>query len=186
MLDIGGLETQLRSGRPARRGRHQDGPGEPGAPHRRLYAGHLRPCDRADEAGQRGPHGPFYRLGRRGGQTERIREKIRENCFQGIEKTLESRGFQGFSTGARGGSRTRTPLRALAPEASESTNSTTRANGPSFSQRKAYDNTANRGCQQFFSLLTKKGRDAIIGSAGGKSAPKTKYADVLELVDWLA
>ena len=33
----------------------------------------------------------------------------------------------GFSCGARGGSRTRTPLRALAPEASESTNSTTRA-----------------------------------------------------------
>ena len=31
--------------------------------------------------------------------------------------------------GARGGSRTRTPLRALAPEASESTNSTTRASG---------------------------------------------------------
>ena len=29
--------------------------------------------------------------------------------------------------GARGGSRTRTPLRALAPEASESTNSTTPA-----------------------------------------------------------
>ncbi len=29
--------------------------------------------------------------------------------------------------GARGGSRTRTPERALAPEASESTNSTTRA-----------------------------------------------------------
>ena len=34
-----------------------------------------------------------------------------------------------FSFGARGGSRTRTPLRALAPEASESTNSTTRASG---------------------------------------------------------
>ena len=34
-----------------------------------------------------------------------------------------------FLFGARGGSRTRTPLRALAPEASESTNSTTRANG---------------------------------------------------------
>ena len=32
-----------------------------------------------------------------------------------------------FFFGARGGSRTRTPLRALAPEASESTNSTTRA-----------------------------------------------------------
>ena len=32
-----------------------------------------------------------------------------------------------FLFGARGGSRTRTPLRALAPEASESTNSTTRA-----------------------------------------------------------
>ena len=39
-------------------------------------------------------------------------------------------------TGARGGSRTRTPLRALAPEASESTNSTTRAFGwHSFSAR---------------------------------------------------
>ena len=34
-----------------------------------------------------------------------------------------------MSRGARGGSRTRTPLRALAPEASESTNSTTRAFG---------------------------------------------------------
>ena len=34
-----------------------------------------------------------------------------------------------FCFGARGGSRTRTPLRALAPEASESTNSTTRASG---------------------------------------------------------
>ena len=34
-------------------------------------------------------------------------------------------------SGARGGSRTRTPLRALAPEASESTNSTTRASGVS-------------------------------------------------------
>ena len=34
-----------------------------------------------------------------------------------------------FLFGARGGSRTRTPLRALAPEASESTNSTTRASG---------------------------------------------------------
>ena len=34
-----------------------------------------------------------------------------------------------FRFGARGGSRTRTPLRALAPEASESTNSTTRASG---------------------------------------------------------
>ena len=34
-----------------------------------------------------------------------------------------------LSFGARGGSRTRTPLRALAPEASESTNSTTRAFG---------------------------------------------------------
>ena len=33
--------------------------------------------------------------------------------------------------GAAGGSRTRTPLRALAPEASESTNSTTRASGVS-------------------------------------------------------
>ena len=31
------------------------------------------------------------------------------------------------AVGARGGSRTRTPFRALAPEASESTNSTTRA-----------------------------------------------------------
>ena len=35
--------------------------------------------------------------------------------------------FLSMQLGARGGSRTRTPLRALAPEASESTNSTTRA-----------------------------------------------------------
>ena len=35
-------------------------------------------------------------------------------------------------SGARGGSRTRTPLRALAPEASESTNSTTRASDKEF------------------------------------------------------
>ena len=34
-----------------------------------------------------------------------------------------------LSFGARGGSRTRTPLRAPAPEAGESTNSTTRASG---------------------------------------------------------
>ena len=43
-----------------------------------------------------------------------------------IDKSLSE--FVDF-TGARGGSRTRTPLRALAPEASESTNSTTRAKG---------------------------------------------------------
>lgn len=41
----------------------------------------------------------------------------------------------GFSCGARGGSRTRTPLRALAPEASESTNSTTRASGLALNAR---------------------------------------------------
>ena len=40
--------------------------------------------------------------------------------------------FRVFVLGARGGSRTRTPLRALAPEASESTNSTTRALGGCF------------------------------------------------------
>ena len=58
--------------------------------------------------------------------------------------------------------------------------------GLTFSQRKAYDNTGGGGCQQFFSLLTKKDRDAIIGSAGAGSAAKIKSADVLELVDWLA
>ncbi len=44
-------------------------------------------------------------------------------------KNKKSEYPEGYSDGARGGSRTRTPLRALAPEASESTNSTTRANG---------------------------------------------------------
>ena len=45
-------------------------------------------------------------------------------------------GLYGF--GARGGSRTRTPLRALAPEASESTNSTTRACGTRSAQERYY------------------------------------------------
>ena len=55
--------------------------------------------------------------------------------------------------GARGGSRTRTPLRALAPEASESTNSTTRASGLAFrvAQRKRYITIGGMGCQLFFS-----------------------------------
>ena len=45
----------------------------------------------------------------------------------GTHKKRTSAKQMSFSCGARGGSRTRTPLRALAPEASESTNSTTRA-----------------------------------------------------------
>ena len=48
-------------------------------------------------------------------------------CVQ--ESKKERTHFRVFVLGARGGSRTRTPLRALAPEASESTNSTTRASG---------------------------------------------------------
>ena len=56
-----------------------------------------------------------------------------------------------FLFGARGGSRTRTPLRALAPEASESTNSTTRASYfVCAAQRKRYISTAARFCQHFF------------------------------------
>ena len=52
--------------------------------------------------------------------------------------------------GARGGSRTRTPLRALAPEASESTNSTTRAKGGALFQRKGYISINSRPCQYIF------------------------------------
>ena len=54
-----------------------------------------------------------------------------------------------FVFGARGGSRTRTPLRALAPEASESTNSTTRAYSALF-QRKKDITTLFPPCQHFF------------------------------------
>ena len=46
--------------------------------------------------------------------------------------------FLSMQVGARGGSRTRTPLRALAPEASESTNSTTRACGTRSAQERYY------------------------------------------------
>ena len=56
-----------------------------------------------------------------------------------------------FLFGARGGSRTRTPLRALAPEASESTNSTTRAwRLRRVVQRKQYTTTKLCECQHFF------------------------------------
>ena len=50
--------------------------------------------------------------------------------------------FRSGFCGARGGSRTRTPLRAPAPEAGESTNSTTRASGScSITQNKVYNTT---------------------------------------------
>ena len=59
--------------------------------------------------------------------------------------------FRVFVPGARGGSRTRTPLRALAPEASESTNSTTRAwRLRRVVQRKQYTTTKLCECQHFF------------------------------------
>ena len=58
-----------------------------------------------------------------------------------------------YGRGARGGSRTRTPLRALAPEASESTNSTTRASCLRLScclvQCKRDNTTSVARCQQF-------------------------------------
>ena len=57
-----------------------------------------------------------------------------------------------FFVGARGGSRTRTPLRALAPEASESTNSTTRASGCTH-QREIYITMDPPFCQHFFTDL---------------------------------
>ena len=64
-----------------------------------------------------------------------------------------------FLFGARGGSRTRTPLRALAPEASESTNSTTRASGLcSFEliSDKRYITMVFPKCQHFFSQVFQK------------------------------
>ena len=66
-------------------------------------------------------------------------------------KNKKSEYPEGYSDGARGGSRTRTPLRALAPEASESTNSTTRAwRLRRVVQRKQYTTTKLCECQHFF------------------------------------
>ena len=59
-----------------------------------------------------------------------------------------------FCFGARGGSRTRTPLRALAPEASESTNSTTRAEVKrAVPRREVYITILSRLCQPLFSFF---------------------------------
>ena len=60
--------------------------------------------------------------------------------------------FRTGDSGARGGSRTRTSLRTLAPEASESTNSTTRA---SFMALNARHNIAQTGADvnPFFSVF---------------------------------
>ena len=56
--------------------------------------------------------------------------------------------------GARGGTRTHTSLRTLAPEASESTNSTTRASGADLSIGKSYTITTAAFCQYSFSLFS--------------------------------
>ena len=81
--------------------------------------------------------------------------------------------------GARGGSRTRTPLRALAPEASESTNSTTRAFAV------PHDNTYvtmnGRLCQEFFcqtgeiNFAVDDAPRTYCGNAG-RGAPHTSHA----------
>ena len=57
-----------------------------------------------------------------------------------------------LSFGARGGSRTRTSLRTPAPEAGESTNSTTRASYSlgAVAQRRTYISTESSECQQLF------------------------------------
>ena len=78
-------------------------------------------------------------------------------CVQ--ESKKERTHFRVFVPGARGGSRTRTPLRALAPEASESTNSTTRASGLSSFELisdKRYITMVFPKCQHFFSQVFQK------------------------------
>ena len=64
-----------------------------------------------------------------------IRHKIYRIPRDSNGQTKKGTSFRMSLFGARGGSRTRTPLRALAPEASESTNSTTRASGLALNAR---------------------------------------------------
>ena len=75
-----------------------------------------------------------------------------DDGFQGERGRKKPRSLMaaGFFGGARGGSRTRTPLRALAPEASESTNSTTRASRWLAAQRKMYTTMIDEKCQPLF------------------------------------
>ena len=84
-----------------------------------------------------------------------------------------------FFFGARGGSRTRTPLRALAPEASESTNSTTRASIIQFAEPVAlkqdvsYHNRGqvSTGFFKFFKKVLHRGR------CGGGKARRPQTGD---------
>ena len=67
---------------------------------------------------------------------------MKKDCRMSLQsfylEKKQGRELSSRPCGARGGSRTRTPLRAPAPEAGESTNSTTRASGVSpFVQRQA-------------------------------------------------
>ena len=74
---------------------------------------------------------------------------------KGIKKVAAD-GYRPQRLGARGGSRTRTPLRALAPEASESTNSTTRASGCAASLSARVIIPSGSGFVNTFLCLTKK------------------------------
>ena len=89
-----------------------------------------------------------------------------------------------LSFGARGGSRTRTPLRAPAPEAGESTNSTTRASGVSpFVQRQAVYYHAGWNVSTPFFEKTKKvdgGRNA----AGIKTGTRIWIGRICEMPDF--
>ena len=112
--------------------------------------GHSRECPLVRETGVSSPQSPLDSV-------SALRQKLRPlpcvssphkskrfcgvllvGSFSAIPHILKN-GYPDWGIrflGARGGSRTRTPLRALAPEASESTNSTTRASGFVFRRTK--------------------------------------------------
>ena len=84
-----------------------------------------------------------------------ISPSIRLICLgvkQNPNHSVNGSDFVNF--GARGGTRTHTSLRTLAPEASESTNSTTRASDANLSIGKSYTTTPAAVCQYSFSLFS--------------------------------
>ena len=83
--------------------------------------------------------------------------------------------FLSMQLGARGGSRTRTPLRALAPEASESTNSTTRAKWPCSARMILYH--IQRGLSTaIFPLLGKICAEIFVSLFGRKAVRQREVA----------
>ncbi len=104
------------------RRRHQDRSRKPGTSHSIFYAGCLRPCDSGYAPCQCGSYGPVYSK-----HYKRIKGQIKGQIHPDIAKALENTTFSRAKTGADGGTRTRTPNRAPAPQAGQSTYSSTSA-----------------------------------------------------------